>query len=181
MVFILFGLVTLIFGLPKSEEYLPKGLPVQGFWNVESPAQVKKRKENEQVACERNEQIKKTQKEKGCYFEDSHQCLRSFENNKWHSNFLSLFLALPLLFFPLYSIIITAALQSQRQREIFLLCCISCSLQSLRPRLESFITNVLCAGAVFSYTVYSTSVEDNDCQSTSVWQLKYRLYSFVNP
>ncbi len=27
MVFILFGLVQLIFGLPKSEEYLPEGLP----------------------------------------------------------------------------------------------------------------------------------------------------------
>ncbi len=27
MVFILFGLVKLIFGLPKSEEYLPEGLP----------------------------------------------------------------------------------------------------------------------------------------------------------
>ncbi len=27
MVFFLFGLVKLIFGLPKSEEYLPEGLP----------------------------------------------------------------------------------------------------------------------------------------------------------
>ncbi len=55
---------TLIFGLPKSEEYLPKGLPVQRFWNFESPAQVKKRKENEQVACEGNEQIKDTERKR---------------------------------------------------------------------------------------------------------------------
>ncbi len=31
MVFFLFGLVKLIFGLPKSEEYLPEGLPGNQF------------------------------------------------------------------------------------------------------------------------------------------------------